>query len=350
MPLSAEGTEFCGFGALSRLMNMGILVLDQAADLQFANPLAVELLGGGGAEALKSRWPGLRGELGLVAERLRAATPARLVADTESGSLRLEVYSIEEEPCTGYLVLVKDRRAADVLETDLLLASQMRSVPHLYRVLAHDLKAPLNAMQLTLELLSDPLSGPAEPAREAKRQRYIGVLREEMRRLDRTLQTMLGENEPIGAAARTFDFRDLVRDIAALLTPQARRQRVAIDLRVPEQPVEATAMRDRLKQAFLNVAINALEAMPAGGRLHLALSRDGDGVVLECRDTGPGMKPEQLDEVFQLYYTTKKSGSGLGLYVARLVAESHGGEIRIDSRPGQGTTVALSVPARGPAR
>jgi len=141
-----------------------------------------------------------------------------------------------------------------------------------------------------------------------------------------------------------------VRDIAALLTPQARRQRVAIELRVPEQPVETTAMRDRLRQAFLNVAINALEAMPAGGRLELALSREGDGVVLECRDTGPGMKPEQLDEVYQLYYTTKKSGSGLGLYVARLVAESHGGEIRIDSRPGQGTTVALAVPARGPAR
>lgn len=350
VPLSDEGSEFCGFGALSRLMNMGILVLDQDAGLQFANPLALELLGGGDARALKARWPEVRDELGLLAERLHASTPARLVADTRGGSLRLEVYPLEEEACTGYLVLVKDRRAVDVLETDLLLASQMRSVPHLYRVMAHDLKAPLNAMQLTLELLSDPLSGPAEPAREAKRQRYLGVLREEMRRLDRTLQTMLGENEPIGSASRTFDFRDLVRDIAALLTPQARRQRVAIELRVPEQPVEATAMRDRLRQAFLNVAINALEAMPAGGRLELALSREGDGAILECRDTGPGMKPEQLDEVYQLYYTTKKSGSGLGLYVARLVAESHGGEIRIDSRPGQGTTVALAVPARGPAR
>jgi signal transduction histidine kinase len=351
VPLSLQGNEHCGFGALSRLMNMGILVLDPDAGLEFANPLAAELLGAPDPESLERRWPALREQLGLVPGRLGGKdAPARLTADTASGSLRMEVYSLEEEACTGHLVLMKDRRAADVLETDLLLASQMRSVPHLYRVLTHELKAPLNAMQLTLELLSDPLSAPADPAREAKRQRYLSVLRDEMKRLDRTLQTMLGENEPIGSVSATFDFRDVVRGIAALLTPQARRQRVTVDLRLPEHPVEVTGMRDRLKQALLNLAINALEAMPAGGRLGLAVSREGDHVVAECRDTGPGIQPEMLDEAYQLYYTTKKSGSGLGLYVARLVAESHGGEIRIDSRPGQGTAVALSMPARGPAR
>jgi signal transduction histidine kinase len=348
VPLNLQGSEFCGFGALSRLMNVGVLVLDRDAGLEFANPLAAELLGADSPEALKRGWPSLRQELGVTAETLGAGRgPARLTAETRTGSLRLEAYSLEEEACTGYLVLVKDRRAVDVLETDLLLASQMRSVPHLYRILAHDLKAPLNAMQLTLELLSDPLSGPADPSREAKRQRYLSVLRDEMRRLDRTLQTMLGENEPIGSSSGMFDFRDVVRDVAALLTPQARRQRVNIDLGLPEQPVQVAGMRDRLKQALLNVAMNALEAMPAGGRLGLSVSRDGESVLAECRDTGPGIKPEMLEEVYQLYYTTKKSGSGLGLYVARLVAESHGGEIRIDSRPGHGTRVALCIPARG---
>jgi signal transduction histidine kinase len=351
VPPSFQGNEFCGFGALSRLMNIGLLVLDQEAALAFANPLAVELLGADDLGALKARWPALSEELGLFAGKLRGdGVPVRLTAETPSGSLRLEAYCLDEEACTGYLVLIKDRRAVDVLETDLLLASQMRSVPHLYRVLAHDLKAPLNAMQLTLELLGDPLSGPADAARESKRQRHLSVLRDEMRRLDRTLQTMLGENEPVGSTSKTFDFRDVVRDVAALLTPQARRQRVAVDLRVPEQAVQVTGVRDRLKQAFLNVAINALEAMPAGGRLGLALCRDGDDAVIECRDTGPGIGPELLDEVYQLYYTTKMSGSGVGLYVARLVAESHGGEIRVDSRPGQGTAVALRLPAPGPAR
>jgi signal transduction histidine kinase len=355
MPVKADDNEFCGFGALSRLMNMGILVLDRDAALEFANPLAVELLGGGSAGELKRRWGELGPQLGLRADRLRdRPDPHRLTAelrtDGRTRSLRLEVYSLEEEACTGYLVLLKDRRAVDVLEMDLLLASQMRSVPHLYRVLAHDLKAPLNAMQLTVELLADSQSAASDPAREAKRQRYISVLKEEMRRLDRILQTMLGENEPIGSASRTFDFRDVVREIAALLTPQARRERVSLELDLPEQPVEVTGMRDRLKQAFLNIAINGLEAMPAGGRLALRLAREGENVVAQCRDTGPGIAPESLDEIYQLYYTTKKTGSGIGLYVARLVAESHGGEIRVESRPGQGTSVTLLVPLRAPAR
>jgi signal transduction histidine kinase len=354
MPVNTDDSEFCGFGALSRLMNMGILVLDEHAKLDFANPLAVELLGAGSAAQLKQRWHELGPQLGLEAGKLHAdGKPHRLTAEVQSDgegrSFRIEVYSLEEEACTGYLVMLKDRRAVDVLETDLLLASQMRSVPHLYRMLAHDLKAPLNAMQLTVELLTDPRSGPADPAREAKRQRYLSVLREEMRRLDRILQTMLGENEPIGSAARTFDFRDVLREIAALLTPQARRQRVSLEMRLPEQPLEVTAMRDRLKQAFLNIAINALEAMPAGGRLSFESKRDGEKLVVQCRDTGPGIEPDRIDEIYQLYYTTKRAGSGIGLYVARLVAESHGGEIRIDSRPGQGTSVTMSIPLQGPA-
>jgi signal transduction histidine kinase len=355
MPLKIEAGEFCGFGALSRLMNAGVLVLDRDAGLEFANPLAAELLGSGEPETLAQSWAKLREPLGLDAERLRAAPmPARMTADLAPGgkaiSLRLEVYSLEEEAGTGYLVLLKDRRAGDVLETDLLLASQMRSVPHLYRVLMHDLKAPLNAMQLTLELLSDPQSAPADPVRETKRQRYLGVLREELRRIDRIVQTMLGDNQPIGSVTGTFDFRDVVHEIAALLIPQARRQRIGVELRLPEQAVEVTGMRDRLKQAVLNLAINALEAMPAGGRLGLGVSREGGNVLIRCEDSASGIAPEVIDETFQLHYTSKKSGAGIALYIARLVAESHGGEIRLEGRPGQGTTVTLSVPGGGPAR
>jgi signal transduction histidine kinase len=355
MPLNSEGAERCGLGALSRLINVGILVLDRGADLQFANPPAIDLIGAADLRELEAAWADRRPQLGLDAERLASATmPARLIAELDAGgrarSLRVEVHSLEEAAGAGYLVLLKDRRTLDALETDLLLASQMRAVPHLYRVLTHDLKAPLNAMQLTLELLGDPQSAPADPAREAKRQRYLSVLREETRRLDRILQTVLSENEPIGSDTAIFDVRDVVRDVAALLTPQARRQRVNVELRLPEQPVQVTAMRDRLKQAFLNVAISALEAMPEGGRLGFGVSREGESAVVRCEDTGPGVAPELLDDVYRLYCTTGKSGNGMGLYVARLVAESHGGELHIDSRPGQGTTVLLSVPARGPAR
>src|SRR5262249_21671842 len=155
-------------------LNVGLLVLDPDAGLEFANPLALELLGERDADALRRRWPTLRSRLGLVAAKLGdARAPGRVTAATGSAALRFGAYPLDEEACSGCLVLVKDRRAVDVLETDLLLASQMRSVPHLYRILTHELKAPLNSMQLTLELLADRQSGPADPAREAKRQRYL---------------------------------------------------------------------------------------------------------------------------------------------------------------------------------
>jgi signal transduction histidine kinase len=358
MPVTSEGNEFCrfgGFGTLSRLMNVGVLVLNSNAALDFANPQALELLGSSTDAQLKDRWHELAAQLGLDAGKLcEGAKPRSLTAELQIGtkprSLRLEVYALEEEACTGYLVLLRDRRTADALETDLLLASQMRSLPHLYRVMVHDLKAPLNAMQLTLELLSDPQGKAADPAHEAKRQRYLAVLKEELLRLDRMLQTMLGQNEPIGSlgsvgsALRTFDFREIVREIAALLTPQARRQRVSIDTQMPEQPALAAGYRDRLKQAFLNIAINGLEAMPAGGRLAIRLLSEEKTISVLCQDDGPGIPAESLEEIYQIHFTTKKTGSGIGLYVARLVAESHGGDVLIKSEPGRGTRVILSVP------
>ncbi len=352
MSVTKDEDEFRGFGALSRLMDIGVLVVSRQIDVEFASPQAIELLGCADRAQLRQRWPELKSTLGLDPRKLEAsAKPVRLTADIDlpgpPRSLRLEIYDVNEEACTAYLVLLKDRRAADALETELLLASQMRSLPHFYRVLAHDIKAPLNAMQLTLELLADPHSAPSDPAREAKRQRYLGVLKEEIARLDRLLQTMLGRNDPVGSASTTFDSRELVGEIAALLTPQARLQRVTLETEVPEAPVPITGMRDRLKQALLNVAINGLEAMPRGGRLALRLRREPKAVSVACEDTGPGMPKEILDEIFRIHFTTKKAGTGIGMYAARLVAESHGGEITVESAAGSGTRVALVVPTPG---
>src|SRR5262249_46070181 len=112
VPSSIEDSEFRGFGALSRLMNMGVLVLDTDASLEFANALAAELFGAGDPAELKRRWPELRAQLGLAPESLCAgATPDRRVSDVEAGgrtrSLRLEIYGLDPEACSGYLVLVK---------------------------------------------------------------------------------------------------------------------------------------------------------------------------------------------------------------------------------------------------
>jgi signal transduction histidine kinase len=106
--------------------------------------------------------------------------------------------------------------------------------------------------------------------------------------------------------------------------------------------------RDRLKQGVLNVAINALEAMPEGGLLGLTVARDGDTARLAIRDTGPGIPPEIVGRIYAMHFTTKSGGTGIGLYVARSVVLAHLGTISIETAPGAGTTVHITLPLAPP--
>ena len=337
--------------ALSRIMNVGALVLGPATALEFASPLACELLGAASPAELRGRWNELkRPLLGDPGELPASAGPLRRVVDLHGRgerSLRLEIYRLGEG-ATGYLVLVKDRRTVDMLETDLVLASQMRSLAHVYRVLAHDLRAPLNSMQLAVDLLDGP-GADAERSRDPaasqeRRQRHFAILREELARLDRIVRTMLEQKEPLGSATGAFDLREVLQEIGRLLLPQARRQRVEMKVDLPDDAVTVTGYRDRLKQALLNLAIRALEAMPEGGRLTMTAGIEGAAAIATVEDSGPGVPAALLDEIYQIHYTTRKSASGIGLYMARLVVESHGGEIVEEGRPGEGARFRLTLP------
>ena len=234
----------------------------------------------------------------------------------------------------------------EVLETELVLASQMRSLAHVHGVLAHDLKAPLNAMQLALDLLADSLANPEPPEAPAageRRQRYLTILREELARLDRTLRTMLEQKEPLGSVSGAFDLREVIQEIGRLLLPQARRQRVEMKLELPPAAARVAGYRERVKQALLNLAIRALEAMPDGGRLAIGCAVQGGVAVVTVEDSGSGLPAGLLDEIHQIHYTTRKSASGIGLYLARLVVESHGGEIVEEAVP-EGTRFKLTLP------
>jgi signal transduction histidine kinase len=136
----------------------------------------------------------------------------------------------------------------------------------------------------------------------------------------------------------------LIRDLEALLAPQANQQRIRLDVRLPEAEIVLVGHRDRLKQALLNIATNALEAMPDGGQMGMACEpRDGHASVL-IRDSGPGIPPEVMGKIYGMYFTTKSGGTGIGLYVARSVVESHGGNIRVDSHAGEGTSFEVDLP------
>jgi signal transduction histidine kinase len=242
--------------------------------------------------------------------------------------------------------LVKDRELLEAFETDLRLATQMRGLARVYGALAHELKAPLGAMSLNLELLRDALATDAEgdPEARVREQRYANVLHAELERLNRSLVAILNQSMSLAETREPFELCDLMHDLNTLLAPQAKQQQVALEMRLPDKSVRLAGQRDRLKQALLNIATNALEAMPDGGRLGMSLEAEDGRVHIAIRDSGPGIAPESMAKIYGMYFTTKSGGTGIGLYVARSVVEAHGGSIEVDSQPGKGTCFMVSLP------
>ncbi|MBV8200777.1 MAG: hypothetical protein JOZ15_09150, partial [Acidobacteria bacterium] len=307
---------------LSMLMDLGVVLVSPTRELDFANLRARELLGCAGPAELERHWPEI---LPLLEPALQPA-PRRagrlnpdVVVPGGPRALRCVAYTVAEEERQSFLLLLRDRIVLDALETDLLLASQLRALTRVYSAVTHELKAPLNAMVLNLELLQDALRR-GEGAREAEQsEQYLDVLREELARLERSLDALLTETTPAGRRHEEFDVRAMVREIERLLTPQARLQRVTLAAHLPERAVLIAGQRDRLKQAILNVAINALEAMADGGTLELRLEARAEQAEVLITDSGPGIPEELRPRIFDLHFTTKTSGSGIGLYVARSI-------------------------------
>lgn len=298
----------------------------------------------------------LAGGLGLVLHarrpgRGRAAEPApevSSVADDFAAALEAAGRLGQElnlEPARS--AQDRGRRALEALEPDLLLASQLRALSRVYRAVTHDLKAPLNAMVLNLDRLQTALGKGESAAEAAKTQGYLDVLREELERLDRSLFALLAETTPAGSGREEFDVRATMQEIERLLRPQARLQHVALEAQLPGTAVRIAGQRDRLKQAILNIAINALEAMSEGGELELILEARPTEAEVRIADTGPGIPEEERRRIFDLHYTTKTTGTGIGLYLARSIVEAHGGEIRVENRPGRGSEFRLRLPALG---
>jgi len=174
----------------------------------------------------------------------------------------------------------------------------------------------------------------------------IDILSKEVRRLDRVVKTFLDFSRPVDVRLVEVDLSALVREVADLMTPQARLAR--IDLEFEALPGESLRIRgdaDMLKQAVLNLVTNGLDAMTDGGTLRMSVSRNGDSVILEVADNGPGIPPELRQKVFQLYFTTKPAGSGIGLAMTYRAVQLHNGTIGFVSENGRGTIFRLEFPA-----
>jgi signal transduction histidine kinase len=234
----------------------------------------------------------------------------------------------------------------EALQTDLLRASQLLGLAHFFSTIAHDLKGPLNTMAINLELLNQSVERPdpdMERTRERQR-RYVTALRQEISRLNRSLDAFLGHVRPAPDTRERFDLRELLQGVETLAGPTARLQHVSLQIDAPEEPALCAGIPGRLKQALVNIVVNALQVMRSGGELVIRLRVAGDRAILSISDRGPGIPEDLLSRIGTLHFTTKDSSTGIGLYTARSVVESHGGTMTVHSKVGQGTCFDLNLP------
>ncbi len=208
---------------------------------------------------------------------------------------------------------------------------------------AHEVKNPLNAMTIHLELLRQKLgdAGVADPTVV----RHLSVIRDEIGRLDQVMAGLMKVVRPEELRLQPVQLGPLIADVVRVIEPEARRAGVAIRVDGVRDLPDINADPGMLQQALVNLALNACQAMPDGGTLEFRCRpAAGRRVELAVSDTGVGIPPEHLERIFDLYFTTKAKGSGIGLSLVYRIVQLHEGEVAVESTPGRGTTFRLLLP------
>ena len=231
----------------------------------------------------------------------------------------------------------------DRMATQFDLASRFAAISRISGGVAHEIKNPLNAISLHLDLLRARAESTGEELLPE-----IDVLSKEVRRLDRVVKTFLDFSRPVEVRFAEVDLGALAAEVAHLMTPQAQLAGIELQSDSPAQPVWVRGDEDMLQQAVLNLVTNAMEAMKTGGHLRLSVASDRHMVTLTVADDGPGIPPEMRGKVFQLYFTTKEKGSGIGLAMTYRAVQLHNGTVDFVSEVGRGTTFRLQLPSLVP--
>ncbi|HTL30701.1 MAG TPA: ATP-binding protein [Tepidisphaeraceae bacterium] len=229
------------------------------------------------------------------------------------------------------------------LERRTLNAERLAELGTLTGGLAHEIKNPLSTVQLNLQLLQEDLS-PDNPAYQRIISR-LSTVRQETGRLRDILDDFLRYAGRIELTRQPVELNHLLEELVDFFTPQAQLHRVQLRLNRAPESVTAAVDAKLVKQAVLNLMLNALQAMPNGGELILSLGSFDHEATIDVIDTGSGISPDAVEKIFQAYYSTKKGGTGLGLAMAKRIAEEHGGHLSVQSEVGKGSDFKLHLPA-----
>lgn len=237
-------------------------------------------------------------------------------------------------------------RFDDVLDTELHEASQFRNLAKLAADIAHDLRSPLNAIVMNLEMLQQILAATGEQESQAvsPARHYATVVEKQLAELHLRLEILLQQIVPAKDVSELLDLGRLIEHIQSLIAPRARHQQVAIAVEALPGPIQVFGNWAQLKNAFLNVVMNSLDAMPDGGTLSVGYSTDNKQVQVVICDSGVGLPLGLETQIFGKHVTTKEFGTGIGLYLSRAIVENHGGTMTCEENLELGTCFCINLP------
>ena len=209
--------------------------------------------------------------------------------------------------------------------------------------LAHELKNPLSTITVNLKLLSEDFQSP-QTDRERHALVRLDVLSEETKRLSNLLDDVLRYIRRPELHRRRCDLNELMQTMVDFYAPQAQAGKLRLRHQLRPEPLNCDLDTDLIKQALLNIFINAQQAMPDGGELMIRTSMDAGMALIDITDTGPGISEADRKKMFEVSFSTKQGGSGLGLPIAKRIIQAHQGSIEVQTTPGRGTNFRISLP------
>ena len=245
---------------------------------------------------------------------------------------------------TTFNEMIAGLKSKRELEEKLNQSERSAAIGRLTQSVAHEIRNPLNVINLSIDHVSSKY-GPEDETRRKQFTRMLSSIKDEIERLKRMVNDLLNYGRPTRLAVETVDMRKLMEETVSLIRPQADVQGVEMIVESDDLPAQVRGDRERLKSSLSNLAINALQAMPTGGRLKVSIGREDGFVKVRLSDTGVGISEEALGKIFEPYFSTKQTGFGLGLAVAKTIIEEHQGSIEVNSELDRGTTFVVKVPA-----
>ena len=345
----------------------GIIVTDSNGRITYLNDAACELFGLEAADAMGKQlnerirgldWESLTQSAGPVSHDMEVFYPQNrfinfyivpLVMESrnslsgidDSGRPGSTIPATAEQ--VGHVMILRDITKSRRTAQQTIESERLNALTLLAAGVAHEIGNPLNSLHIHLQLMErsvQKLHGEAK----AELQESIDIARSEVNRLDSIVTQFLRAIRPSRPQVRPQSLNTIIEEAVRFFTPEIQDRDITVKQELRSDLPLLQLDRDQMKQAFYNVIKNSLEAMKRHGTLHIRTDMDDTNVIVSFVDTGSGMSAENLSRVFEPYFTTKPSGTGLGLLIVRRIVREHGGELSIESNEGEGLTLTIRLP------